>query len=202
MGAGLAVVQWSVLESAADELFNIWTNRFDLHWAQHAWSKLPKQAAHDDPIAVADSLVTLVSVALISQAFWNVAADEPISDLVFEIDDATRLLSVHPFWIGALWANSGCSVTLNHQDELRLAQVIHDLAVERSRIVIGRLLQPFLMEHEALPFFTSIPVGALDDPVRYEIESDEFGDGSTWEMPVPNMGQALEWFGNRCPLPF
>jgi hypothetical protein len=196
------VVEWSVTEKAADHLFNIWTDRFDLHWARSVWKTFPQVDDGDDQCAVLDSLVTLVALGLLSQALWNVAIGEPFSELDFEIDDALIALAIHPFWIGVLWAESPSSLAIGNDGAPHMSHVVRDLAIDRLPEILRSLTKDHANESETLRFFISLSAAELDEETRVEVGQHAWTEGSdVWEKPVDAFGSVIQWLSNGCPLP-
>ncbi len=100
----LVVVDWEYIEPAARELFTIWHEHHDLKWARYAWSRLEKVRPDVDGEGeqVANSVVLLVGLAMLSSAFWDAAWEDP-GDPQYVAADALTAIGLDRFYIGQLW---------------------------------------------------------------------------------------------------
>ena len=181
------VLPWPLVTDAAAKLFTIWVDHHDLLWAEKAWALLPavEETEHDAGSALAESLVTLMALALLSAQFADVACDERGHDPTNGTDDAIEALRLDSFYIGQLYP---WDAPTNMNGDVDLRVVVRDLAVERTRGIVRHFSRLYPSEGQLLQFYAIL----RDEP-------DQTGETVTSELHCSPGGFVIS-FQNGCQI--
>ena len=181
----LTVVEWVEIKPAAHELFQIWYEKHDLKWARHVWATLPKIEPETlSGEELANSLVTLVAMAMLSSTFWEHACGEPGQAPEYTAHDAMLALDLDGFFVGQIypWAaptHTGGSVSYN--------EILCDLGRDHARL-FAKQFATELSEASIVDFFSRVPevVVADDDDDRWS------------EVNVQRYERVFDWANGGC----
>lgn len=179
------VLPWALMEDAAGQLFSIWRDGHDLCWARAAWSLLPSSAYVDNNSASdrAQSLITMMALALISAQFAEAACDEAGVDPTYCTRDVMMTLELELFHLGQLYPWEP-PTGRNNSVDVRL--VVGELALERVAPLMALVSSHHPPDAALLRFFCIVPGAPGGDTVS-EID------------PSSPLG-ALQWFSNGFPI--
>lgn len=199
----LVVVEWEYMEPAARELFTIWHEHHDLKWARYAWSKLDRVSpdVDGDGEQIANSLVLLIGLAMLSSAFWDAAWEEPGYAQYFA-EDALTAIGLDSFYIGQLWpwvAPQAGRASPN------LNEILCELATPAAEIYAREVLNK-MRTADVVQFFESVPfldgeaAAARDDDDTEDADDDALPKGIESQVLVRRQYTVSAWVMSGCPV--
>lgn len=197
----LMVVDWEYMEPAARELFTIWQEHHDLKWARYAWSKLEKVHPERDGGGeqIANSLVLLIGLAMLSSAFWDAAWEEP-SHPQYTAADALAAIGLDRFYIGQLWP------WVAPQDGWArpgMNEILCELATPAAEFYAREVLNK-MGTAEVIQFFESVPFLEADAPREVDDTDDDDDDalpkGVESQVLVRRQYEVSAWVMSGCPV--
>lgn len=193
------VVDWEYMESAARELFTIWHEYHDLKWARYAWSKLEKVPASADGVGeqIANSLVLLIALAMLSSAFWDAACEEP-GDPQYSAADALTATGLDRFYIGQLWPYV---VPQDGWARPHMNEILLELAAPAAQLYAREVLRK-MEPAEVIQFFESVPFLMAErhgeaDEAEHSYES-ALPKGIESQVLVRRHLEVTEWVSSGC----
>lgn len=199
----LVVVDWEYMEPAARELFTIWHGDHDLMWTRYAWSRLEKvhPDVGGDGEQIANSLVLLVGLAMLSSAFWQAASGEPRHPQ-YSAHDALIAIGLDRFFIGQLWPWPTPQVGAASP---KLDEVLCDLGASRARMYAQEVLCT-MSEAQVIRFFETVPAPCEAAHPRRgntnerDDDAHEHRDHVESEVLASSPSSATAWVISGCPV--
>lgn len=197
----LVVVDWEYMEPAARELFTIWHEHHDLKWARYAWSKLEKVHPERDGGGeqIANSLVLLIGLAMLTSAFWDAAWEEP-GHPQYTAADALTAIGLDRFYIGQLWP---WEVPHDGSASPDMNEILCELATPAAEIYAREVLNK-MGTAEVVRFFESVPF--LEANAPRDVDDTEYGDddalpkGIESEVLARRQYEVSAWVMSGCPV--
>ncbi len=183
----LTVVEWEEIKPAADELFQIWFEKHDLKWACHVWAQLPKIKPETlSGEELANSLVTLIAMAMLSSTFWEHACGEPGQAPEYVAHDAMLALDLDGFFVGQIYP---WSAPTHGGGSISFSEILCDLGRDRARILVQYFADE-LSEASIADFFSRVPE---------MVEGDVDDADERWsEVPVQRYDRVFDWANGQC----